>query len=184
MLFVVTIALWARGIWRGDVISWQTDVMVNRVYFNHGYIIFWADDISSVSSWWTSFDSQKEAITLESVCQELQGPFRVQMLGFAYGRFSTGSMGVRNIVVIVPFWFVVFILSIYPLSSCLFSYYIQRRRSRKGLCRYCGYDLRASPNCCPECGMEVIKNQTPEMGNCTHERKDKVVVNPGGSRKP
>jgi hypothetical protein len=48
----------------------------------------------------------------------------------------------------VPDWFVILVL---VLSAILF----QRRAvqaSQTGLCRKCGYDLRATPDRCPECG--------------------------------
>ena len=51
--------------------------------------------------------------------------------------------------VVVPYWALVAVTLTVP-AACLGS--ARRRRRPEGHCRNCGYDLRATPSCCPECG--------------------------------
>ncbi len=54
----------------------------------------------------------------------------------------------------VPFW-VLFLATTGLPSWWLHRRLMVRRRSRAGLCPACGYDLRATPDRCPECGTEA-----------------------------
>jgi hypothetical protein len=50
-----------------------------------------------------------------------------------------------------PFWLPVLLTASLPVAR-LSVFHRRSRRARLGLCRSCGYDLRASPDRCPECG--------------------------------
>jgi len=56
-------------------------------------------------------------------------------------------------IVWTPYWFLVLIFCALP-AVWVFGF-ARRHRHRAGFCRSCGYDLRASPDRCPECGAPV-----------------------------
>ena len=62
-------------------------------------------------------------------------------------RFTTPT----TYVVAAPHWFVCAVASALPVWWLMHGRN-RHRRSRQGLCARCGYDLRATPGRCPECG--------------------------------
>jgi hypothetical protein len=61
-----------------------------------------------------------------------------------------GAPRAFEIILAVPSWALV-LLSITLPTTWLFKAK-KRKRSKRGLCKSCGYDLRATPDRCPECG--------------------------------
>ena len=53
----------------------------------------------------------------------------------------------------VPSWFVAAVTAVLPARrTAAFLRRWKARRRRPGFCHHCGYDLRATPHRCPECG--------------------------------
>jgi hypothetical protein len=95
--------------------------------------------------------------TLTNSGQKSFTPYRYPpILGFSCGigvwtsAYSYGKLG----IVIIPTWFVLLSTGAIPAAWC--SLFLRNReperRKRLNLCLTCGYDLRATPNQCPECG--------------------------------
>lgn len=69
-----------------------------------------------------------------------------RFLGFGGGAQLNGGRFVN-----IPYWCLATLAAVAPLLATLGI--VRRRRSvRRGFCATCGYDLRASPDRCPECG--------------------------------
>jgi hypothetical protein len=71
-------------------------------------------------------------------------PSNQPIAGFSFGSFIQANISGGWAL------FVALVL----LSLCVFDVVMQRRQARAAhLCRNCGYDLRATPDRCPECGL-------------------------------
>jgi hypothetical protein len=92
--------------------------------------------------------------------------------GFKRGMFSHPDPGhdrpgVYGWQVVVPYWALCSLTATLP-AIWSWRWYRRRRRGVAGCCQQCGYDLRATPDRCPECG--IIPNQaaTGAKSLCPH----------------
>jgi hypothetical protein len=82
-------------------------------------------------------------------------------LGFGWDQHSMfspnptgGSFKFECSVVAVPYWSLLALMAVLPALWCR-RRWVRDRRQKMGLCLACGYDLRGSPDRCPECGAEA-----------------------------
>ena len=76
-------------------------------------------------------------------------------LGYPVGTIASWVFGLHD-------WFLVILFTL-PVAWHVIHNAIHERRPASGLCSECGYDLRATPDRCPECGTippkeEIISN--------------------------
>jgi hypothetical protein len=65
--------------------------------------------------------------------------------------YRVTSDGMRRWNLVVPYWAIAAAAAVLPAALAVRAMRA-RRRSLSGLCAECGYDLRATPDRCPECG--------------------------------
>jgi hypothetical protein len=74
--------------------------------------------------------------------------------GFGYERWTWNSKALTadTRLVTFPFWLPALVCAGLPAAAVVRLVRARRRVRRGGVCTACGYDLRATPGKCPECG--------------------------------
>jgi len=169
---IATTALWVRSYWGTDYLSRQTpQPAMNGVISHHENQIRWTNGTVRFSdgdySVYLHLTEPTAAVTTARPARWSWGRLGVGHFGwetpipkslynrlgfFSYpsGLFTSFSDSNERVWTI-PAWLPVIGLTMPPLFA-LWRVLRKRRRRREGHCPHCNYDLRATPDRCPECG--------------------------------
>jgi hypothetical protein len=78
-------------------------------------------------------------------------PWEKSFGGFSYSNDYFSWSGERRLGILAPSWLFFVVFAILPVARVI-SIRRANRRIKRGLCRVCSYDLRFTPDRCPECG--------------------------------
>jgi hypothetical protein len=155
LVCVVTLALWMRSYWVNDSFDWGRPTVRHSIGSNRGNI--WWDRIDITKSPQASFSRGTGYDRHPAGAFNDTFPPTWSFAGFAWRHavFSltpgSGAVDTRNLR--VPDWSIALAMLVLP-GLWLMTRRLRNRRA-DGLCRRCGYDLRATPGRCPECGTET-----------------------------
>ncbi len=153
---ISAILVGVRSIWTADSISWSNgDITTTR----GDLVVAYLSGIEGRSGGLKHTSDSARSYKVKSLWGVQPALARV---GFAYDVVRDPRW--RWYRAMVPLWFIALLAMILPaqwLRLARGRWRIEKRRAA-GLCENCGYDLRASPNRCPECGLE---SQTNEIGS-------------------
>ena len=148
VLCLASATWWVRSQWRYDLLvyhgtrwHWGFRSHPDRFYLE---VAVDDEDSERVPRWTAVSEERWDA---DNVAAD---PSMSGRLGFMFGRNTNWSL-YDNYVVGLPYWSVT-ILAAVPPATWAVGRLRRRRRGRTGLCPTCGYDLRATPDRCPECG--------------------------------
>lgn len=157
LLCLATTALWIRSYFATDWATWRGGTVVRldiNVIASRGDLV--------VNGVWLSTPVDRMIWRLSSQRPyDLDGQWlrwsteKRTLLGIiTWGRSSSGpasSPTSDSLTVMVPYWLLAMITFALP-GWITAKRLLARRKPMPGLCPVCGYDLRATPDRCPECG--------------------------------
>jgi hypothetical protein len=146
LLGIASAAVWVRSYWMMSGAVFGTRHSGDLIWAESGRFWFQCQpQVTDSGSFLYAGEMLNVAVDLNA--EPLQPTF--QAGGYEYGHYFT-SMAHDCWWFSFPCWWLV-ILCIVPVGTIIFTRRWPNMRSG-GQCRHCGYDLRATPDRCPECG--------------------------------
>jgi hypothetical protein len=160
-LFVETALLWGRSYWVRDIVGFGrhggnchvVQSILGRVHFLsdldggcEGGVTYSSDRLAADAIWNGGMSSYPRTMRWRA--------------GVAYETYDGYVMGQPGLypeivthhrLVVVPYGYFAGVFAILP-ARWVMTWRRRRDRRRRGVCAACGYDLRATPERCPECG--------------------------------
>jgi hypothetical protein len=152
--------LWVRGLFARDQVIFGAfgHKCALAVFPQHVYFI--------------AIDARSERIVTDLRTGLSQYPSRARYWEIQYHHRPGGALRVG-----IPFWLPLLFTIVPPLWWLLGKAQKLRRR-RDGLCRECGYDLRASHERCPECGTPLTTKERNTGATEDTENTEAYSLNP------
>lgn len=147
LMIMITAGMWARSYWIYDGISWRWENVLAGIQSKAGRIsLNWTGDMPVPGG----YGRRSFSLGTQPHFSDLWD-FRLEHF-MVWAGANPPYKALTNHVLTMPYWF--------PLLPWILSIGIMQLRRRRrhrhlamGLCLRCGYDLRATPDRCPECGM-------------------------------
>jgi hypothetical protein len=163
VLFAATLVLWVRSYGVSDEVRWRNAGGWRSVRTARGDVavgLFVADGSDRPREFHGPRYRREEPMPAYNWLHEMNGNLDDTLAhwaraGFEWHERRNRRRGTLHAHAVVPFWAVAAVTAAAPVSWAAARWRRARRNRRArsaGLCRTCGYDLRATPGRCPECG--------------------------------
>jgi hypothetical protein len=146
LVCLAAIGFWVRSYFAFDQVyrvgsDWSLQIAISRGEF----LLSTPTLANKLGQWIWEID---DPIDLVKEARMVTGPSHRPIAGFF---FLSDAASQLNLMLLLPIPFIAAIFAILPFIVLIT--HIRRQRFQCGLCPKCGYDLRASPDRCPECGL-------------------------------
>jgi hypothetical protein len=164
LLFVATVAAWIRSFWFRDIVSYVSTNGNGRLIQSIRGRLHIISDLDGQSS--GNFMHREDRLSPDAIWHGGMSGYPVKVewhLGHVWQRYSrfhgfgflgyppNGGLTTNHRLIVIPYWSPAVLFAVMPaIWIWRFIKYGQRRKV--GHCPKCNYDLRATPQRCPECG--------------------------------